>query len=141
MKEWSIGLHRLQGIEHRGQLLVVHTNRGDRGLGRVIGFGGDGRHPIADEPHPIPAEDRHVAHHLADQQPWNLLARYDRTNSWYLPGRRGIDAEDASVGIGAAQDFGEQHARQRHIRRVARVSGDLVRAFSAWNGCSDDRMR
>ncbi|HLZ29372.1 MAG TPA: hypothetical protein VKV73_18810 [Chloroflexota bacterium] len=55
----AVGERVLDGKRHR-QLVVRDLDQLDGGLGGLACLGGDGRHPVADEPHLVTGEHRPV---------------------------------------------------------------------------------
>ena len=101
----GVELHSLQGIKHCWQFLVLDIDKTQGLFGSFDRVGGHGRHPIAHEAHHLPAEDGHVADLFAHEVAWDLLAGDDGSYSRYLAGSGGVNAKDASMRVGAAEDF------------------------------------
>jgi hypothetical protein len=59
--------------------------------------------------------------------PRDVLASYHSLDAGDTPGRGGIKATDARVGIGTAQYLAPQHTGDLHVGSEARTSGDFVR--------------
>ena len=128
-------LHGLDGIEHGVHFLVLDLDEGGGFLGGVLGLRGHRRHLLADEAHDAVRHDRHVHHTPADAQSGDVLAGEDADHPRHLHGLAGVDALDAAVGDGAAQDLAPEHVRERHIHRVLGLAAYLVLAVDS--GCGN----
>ena len=69
---------------------------------------------------------------------WDVGRRHRGQDAGQSLGPRGVDAGDASVSVGAAQDVGVQHARNADVYAEDRVPGDLVDAVVADGAGSND---
>ena len=132
------GLGGRQRIEHRGQNLVVHLDEAKR---RFRGLGGLRRHrghPVADVPHPVPAQHRHVEDLLAHEMVGDVLARHHGLDPGSAPGAVGVDAADAGVGMGAPEDLAPEQPFARDVGGIPGAPGDLVRPLGPRHGSADD---
>jgi len=143
-------LHGLGCAEHRGQRFVVDLDEPGGLLGHVRV---DGRH----RGHGVPAVE-HLArgeHVAADVAERNLaLAQIDHAigtlreiagghygfDALQFLGSRDVDAEDAGVGVRAAQNMAMKQARSLEISAVERPSGHLVGAVMTHRPRSDYRV-
>ena len=55
-------------------------------------------------------------------------------------GTAGVDATDAGVGVGAAEDFAVQHAGQVDVGGITGAAHDLVGAVVAYGASADDAV-
>ena len=140
--------HRLVDAHHRVERLVDDVDQRERVLGDVrVGRadGGDG----------MPGVERlvrgeHVVAHVLERrerlaevdevvaEPREVRVGHDGEHALEGERLRGIDADDAGVGVGAAQHAAEEHAGQAHVGAVLGPAGDLVRAVRAYGTGADD---
>jgi hypothetical protein len=142
---------RLQGLRDVGDVrqdLIVHLDQLQR-LPRRSGTGGrdgrDGVSLIEDllASHDVPAYVPIVQHHLAcGGELWRQVAEvvpcHDSLHALERLGRGGVDAQDAGVGVRAAQDPSDQLAGELHVGAEAGAPGDLVHAVRADRAGADD---
>ena len=119
-----IGVDRVRRIDHRRQFLIVDLDQFRRVAGLVHGFGDDEGDRIADELHrtggkrrPIWFVDRRTVRPFERQQDWRqrgdnaeavglpVVMGQHRQHAGCGPRRRTIDAGDAGMGMGRAQDM------------------------------------
>ena len=128
VNEGRVGLHRLDGIEDGGQLLVFHLDEGEGLLGDVGVRGGHGRDLVAQ-----------VADFLRIEQPLiedgdpvvdirRVLGRNDRLDARQFLGLSCVEVEDAGVGVAAPEDPAAKRPGQVDIRRVLSAPRRLGRA-------------
>jgi hypothetical protein len=110
------------------------TSISRRASSDLLAIGGDGRDLVAD-----------VADGLVEQdgvlEPVDLRevgVADDGPNAVQGLGARGVDLRDAGVGMGAAEDFRVDLARQAHVVGILGAPGDLEVAFDARGRLPDD---
>ena len=133
--------HRLDLVEHRRQFLVFGDDQLRRLLGDVRVGGQHDRHWLADEPHLVDRQDRLVVErravigigdHLAD-----VVGGDDAVHARHRAGRAHVDALDAAMRHGAAEDLSVQHAGQPHVVDVFGAAGDLLARFEPRHRAAD----
>jgi hypothetical protein len=125
MQDGCVGLHRRQRIEHRGQLLVLHVDEGERLLGRLGVDGRHGGHALADEADAVARHDRLVLQAAPHEGGRVVRAGQDDSHAPHPRGAAGVDAHDARVRQRAAKALRPQRTWQGEIRRVAGGTRDL----------------
>jgi hypothetical protein len=100
MQDRGIGLKRVQRLKHRWQLCVFNLDQLKSLLGDILILSGDGRHALTKETHPIVGQDGNVLHGSAPQPSTHIRAGNDGVNARHLPRCRGVDPDDAGMGIG-----------------------------------------
>src|SRR5204863_8539285 len=91
-----------------------------------------------DETHAVIAQQRVVLEPAADALVREVLRGQHGSDAWNLEGARGVDRDDAGMGVGAPHVLRPQHVRGRHVRRVLRAPRDLVGALDARDRLTDD---
>ena len=141
--------HRLLHVQHRGQLLVLD-------LDQVEGVLGDVRVGRADGGDRVAAEDQLLVGEQEAAQPAQRRQAADRRDDAVAGVRqvrrgehgehalerlrlRGVDADQARVGDGAALDASVEHPRQPHVGAVPCPSGHLVGSVVA-DGAGSDHL-
>ena len=81
MDQRRIGLHRLQRIEDRRQLLVLDLDQIQRLLRGVLIDGGDGGDLLADEAHAVARQHRQIGKRVAGQVGTHVRGRDDRLDA------------------------------------------------------------
>jgi hypothetical protein len=122
-------LERLLGLEHGRERLVLDHDLLHGGEGRVLVHGGDGGDGVAHEAHAVDAQRVLVLRHGQDAEGHGHgLAGEHGVDAGHR--RRGarVDAHDARVRDVAAQQLGEQHARQHEVVGESRGAGGLRQA-------------
>ena len=129
---------RMLGMDGGGQFLIVHGDPfgGVARLGRRPG--NDKRHRMADIAHPVfrqnavgrvralravPVLDRNHAGQVAQTVGGHVRAGQDADHARRRHGVRGIDAENAGVGVRRAQDMGPGLAVDRGIVGIGACAG------------------
>ncbi len=116
------------GIGDRAQRLVANGDAGERGGGRLLGGRGDGRHGIAHETDLVERQRMLVLAHRENAKGDGQILAGEHPLHAREPGcGRGVDGDDASVGVGTAEQFGVQHAGQEQIVGEPRRAGDFRR--------------
>ena len=83
----SVRLHGLVGVEHRIQLLVLNVDEQQRLFSHSLGLGRNRGHLLADEPHHVPGQHRHVPQPAAHQRIGQVGGGDHRMNSRHRLGR------------------------------------------------------
>ena len=142
------GGHGGRGGQRRRQNFVVNVNQRQRFLGQVGRIGGDGGDGVA------AVEGLFPRHHIAavkavvDGGAFLLVFDFGGHGGEIGAGDHGVDARpgqsaagvnapDAGVGVGAAQDFAVQHPRQMDVGGVTGAAHHLVRAVVAHRAGAD----
>ncbi len=76
---------------------------------------------------------------FANEVAWDVLAGDDGFHAWHLAGSGGVNAADARVGVGAAEDFAPEQAGEIDVGGVNRASANFIGAFHPWDGSTDYR--
>ena len=116
---------RHQRIENGGQLFILDFDQLRRFFRDVAVLGRHDGHFLADEAHAISRQHGHVSQPSAGQYRGNIRRGEYGQDSRIGSCPPGIDATNASVRIGAAQDFAPYRARQKIIGCVKRFSGNF----------------
>jgi hypothetical protein len=146
------GPDRVDGVDDRGQCLVIDRDP----LGCVarlrLGRGDDDRHPFADIAHPVDRQWRplgaeafraaHIlGHHVGIErtEPVGrpILPRKDRNHPRRPLGGGLVDRADAGMRMRREQKHGIGLARQIDIRDIAAPPGQETRIFLARDGLPD----
>ena len=130
MEQRGIRSHGFHGVEDRRQHFVVDVDAQERffgGFGRLRRDRGD---PVADVTHPVPAQHRHVPQDLPHEMTRGILSGHHGLDAGDTPGRGGINATDASVGMRTAQNLAPKHAGHIHVGGEARASGHFLRPLN-----------
>ena len=124
MNQRRAGSDRLDGIEDRGQFLVVHLNQPDGFFRRVLIGRGRNGNGFADEPHLVLGQDGIVQDGGAEAEQMAVfifrtaLGGQDRFDALDLHRLRHVHAQDPGVRKPAAEELSVQHVRERHIRDI-----------------------
>ena len=137
VQQQRAGLDGLSHVEDGGQRLVVDDDEGERAVGRLRIDGGDGGDRLADEPHDLAREHRHVQDAAAGHGPGEVGSGDDGVDAGELGGRRGVDAADARVRVRAAEHAAVEHAARAGVRGVARGARHLLAAIGAGGRAAD----
>ena len=123
----GIGMERLVHGHQRGQRLVLHIDEREGGGGRLQGLGCHRGHRVAVVADLVDGQHGRVLHQRAVVllDVLEVRGREHRHDPGMGLGRRRVDAEDAGVGVGAAQDPGVEHARVGQVGGVDRLAADL----------------
>ena len=120
------------------QLLVHDLDEVHRVEGRVLVNGRDRRDGVADEAHALDAQRVLV---LTDGEDavgdGQVLARDDGVDAGERERLRRVDALDARVRLGRAEDFAVEHARQRDVVGEARLAHALRARVHLAEGLAD----
>ena len=112
-------LGMLDGVERVGegpQHLVLDGDQVERLGGRFFAGGRDRRHGVAHEAHLVERQGVLILAHGEDaERNREVLPRKDRLYARYACGPGRVDREDTSVGVGAAEQLGEEHAGQEQV--------------------------
>jgi hypothetical protein len=118
-----VRLQRLFRVEHERQRLVPHLDEPHGLLRRLLVHGGDGGGRLAGEADAIVQEVGPIA---PDGDLRRVVVRDDRLDARERLGPARVDAGDARVGVRAAEDAGDEHARQLEVGGVLRLTGDAL---------------
>ena len=121
--------HRLFRVKHWVELFIHHVNLQQSFFSQVGRRRRDGGHLVPHEQHLVPGQHRMVPQQAANPTVGQVAASNHGVHAGHFPGAGGVDANDASVGVGAAQDFAPQHPGAIDVGSVQRLSRDFVRAF------------
>jgi hypothetical protein len=131
VQQRSAGCHRLHGIEHGGQRLVLDRHRGGRELRLAGGVGDHGGDALAGEPdHGVeqPGVVGVVLGMLVASARVELVRRVvggqHEADALHPESARGVDAPDAGVGVRRADEPHVQHPREVGIERERLGAGD-----------------
>ena len=138
VQQWRTGRSRLFHVDHVGQDLIDDLDPAKGFLSNRRGGRSDGRDGVALVERLVPRH--HVQGHVA--LVGRLLAALENRRGQVGEVRRGnhglhagkgagpgrVDADDARVGMRAAQDTAHQLARHVEVRAIGRAACDLVRA-------------
>ncbi len=151
MDERGAGLQRLLHVHHRRQRLVVDLDVRQRVLGHVAGDGHDHGDGLAELPHlvlrqrdlrplvedhPLHRRRRHEQRAVLPVVP-EILRRVDRDHPLALPRPRGVDPEDAGMGVRAAQEGDVKHPRQIEVVHEQRPPGEQAGVLVALGAGAD----
>ena len=143
------GLHRVARVAHRRQRLVVDLDRGGgvlREVAVVRDHHGDGLADVADF---VAGErdlrarrlDRRIGHQHRDlaggDARRHVVGGEHRVNARHRSGRRAVDAANAGVAVGAADESRVQHAGQVHVIDELAAPGEQGRVFEARDPCAE----
>ena len=141
--------HGILGGQHGRQDFPIHADQSHRFLGQVGRVGGDGGDGVAT------VQRLFAGHHVAaveavvDRCALFLVldfggnvrevgGGYHGVDAGQGQGAAGVDAADASVGVGAAQNFAVEHTGQVDVGGVAGAAHHLVRPVVADGAGPDD---
>ena len=136
--------HGVADVHDVRQDLVLDVDQGQRVLRGVLvdgRHGGDGvpdvEHAVARE-HVVRAPDFAGVLRAVALRGREVGVGDDGAHAGMGFGAAAVDAEDAGVGVGAAQDRAGQHAGQAHVGAVLGPADDLVDAVMADGACAND---
>jgi hypothetical protein len=133
-------LHCRTWVEDRGQLVVLDVDQGQRFLGRIAVVGRHRHDRIAHVAHAIVGQDGDVRDAAPVAPAAEVMPRQDGVDAPQAAAARRVDADDARVRQGAAQDRAPERPKQAHVGTVPRLAGDLVAALDATNRAANDRL-
>ena len=131
------GLHGLERIDGGGQDVVLDLDQVERLLGDGQLVGGDGGHRMADEHHAVDGQDRMGPRGRLALQLRDVGRGEDGPHAGQRPRLAGVDAHDARVRVGAAEELGVEQAAGLEIRDVLHLTGDLLGPIRAGDGEPD----
>jgi hypothetical protein len=145
-------LRCLLRIDDRGQRLVLHLDELQRVVRLLDGFRHDNRDRVADVTHGVFRQRRiradleiaawhepQAGHRL--QVLFRIGAREYRDDAWRLGCGTRVDTADARVRVGAAQDGGVDHTRERDVVGVPRAAGQQPRILAPPDAGSENSGR
>ncbi len=138
MQDRCIVLKCVERLKHRRQFLIFDLDQVEGLLRDILVVSRDGCHALAKKAHPIVGQDGHILDPPAPQPSAHVSASDDRVYARDLLRRRGVDADDAGVGIGAMQGLAPEGAGKGNIRCVTGVARHLVTPIHSWNWLSND---
>ncbi len=117
------------GIEHRGKQLVLDLEQATSLFRGALGFGHDGRHPLADEADDIVEDvgivgiDEVILVGCRAVEPArDILPREYADNAWHRRCVIALDGLDARMRMRRAQHLEMQHfLHRRHVERITRL--------------------
>ena len=132
---------RLDLVIDGGELVVVGFDQLRGALGDVRIGGEHDRDRLTDIAHLVEREDRLVVKRgavigLRDERA-DILAGDDPVHAGKRPRRAGLDARDAAMRNGAADDLAVQHAGETQAVHVFGPAGDLGPRFQPGNAATD----
>ena len=128
------GRQRLVGVEDGRQQLVLDLDQGERVFGDRSGVCADDRDLVADEAHDR-VERQQVG---VDVHGRGVLVGEDVVHAGQAQRLRGVDRDDAGVGVRAAQDAAVEHAGASQVGGVGRGAARLGIEADARRGGADD---
>ncbi len=140
VNEVALRLHRLLGIEVRGQRLVFDVDQLERALGNLFADGRDAGDVIAnvtdfsDGQCRLVVPDRKNAVRVR-----RVLTSDDRNDTFQRLRARCVDAYDARVRIGRMQNLADQHPRHAEVVSVLTCAGRLAGGVNHRDRFSDNR--
>ena len=145
----SAGLHRVAGVAHRRQRLVVDLDRGRGVFGEMAAVGnhhGDGLADVADfvaGQRNLRARrpDRRIGHQHRDlaggDARRHVVGGEHRVNAGHGARRGAVDLAEAGMGVRAPHERGVQHAGQVHVIDELAPPGEQRRVFEARDPCAE----
>ena len=130
-------LEGFEGIEDRGQLLILYVDKMDgllRGVRVLRGNDGD---LLADEPDAVPRQYGHVPQAHAHEGGGDVGGGDDGADARQPRGAGCVDAHDAGVGQRASRSLGPEGAGDAQVSRVQGLSRYLGRPFDAGDWLAD----
>ena len=126
------------GVDDRRQLLVLHDDLVERTTGDLRVVGGDDRDGLALVPHLVEGEHRLIGHlHAVGLLAWDVVVGEHGGDAGHGQRAGGVEADDASPRVRAAQRGAPQGPAQVQIGRVGEVAGDLERAVGSGRRVTD----
>ena len=125
-------------VEHRGQRLVDHLDRGQGRLGRLGRGRRHGRHRLPHVAHFPGGEDRLVLEAAAVAHLGHVGGADDRAHAGERARAPHVEAHDARVRLGAPEDLADEHAGQRKVRRIHGRARHLARRIEPRERLADD---
>ena len=153
-RSWTRGgvvAHGFEDVLHRGEHFVVNVDEGEGQLGlvgTVSSDGGDGV-PLIEGffgGQAVVAEELGVDHGAFAQvnDPAGRLGEigggYHGVDAGHGLGLAGVDALDAGVSVGAAEDLGVEHPRQADVGAILGAASNLVGAVVADGTAADNTV-
>ena len=134
-----------------GKHLPVHFDQRQRFLGQVRRVGSDGGNGVTAIQRLLPRHHVAAVETVVDRGPFLLVldlgghlgeigGRHHGMDAGQCQRLAGIDAANAGVGVGAAQDLAVQHAGQVDVGGVAGAAHDLVGTVVAHRARADDAV-
>ena len=122
---------RRRDVEHRWPHVVGDLDRGGCSFGCCGIVRHDGCHLLTDEPHPVLGEHVAVLHVQAEGE-WEVGTGGDRHDAGHRFGSRGVDGNDAGVGVRALHHGGVQEiGAELEVVDEPRGTADLVASVDA----------
>ena len=125
----GVGVHGKALVEHGRQDLVFDLDEAHGLLGGLDGLGGHRGDPVADVSDPVVEAHLVVGVGVGPAlpagcvlDPGRVAVMQHRVDPLDGPGRRVVDAQDAGVGVRAAQHLGVQHPPGLHVVGEGRVA-------------------
>ena len=138
----GVGLHRLHRVGQHRQRCIVHVDQGGRVLGGVAIDRGDRRHRLARVPDLL--DRQRVLHHRLGAeggqgigQLLGILAGDHREDAGQRASPARVDADDARMGVRAAEHRRVCHARQPHVVGVGGAPHQQARIFQSRDVLAD----
>ena len=129
-------------VNYNRQRFVVHGNQFQRVLGLVAVFRHHHGHGVAHVPHHVLCDGRvgdglnvgvgnHPGAGHGVEHSFRVRARINRNHPRGVGGRRSVNARNAGVSVGAAQNGGVDQADQLDVVGVGGLAGDKAGVFAA----------
>src|SRR5262249_10296091 len=136
--ERRAGLHRLIGVEDARQLLPVDLDEIERLFGGVAVDRGDGGDFLADVAYLADGEGILIGEERAPRLFDRVFGGDNAADAAELLRLARVDAADARVREGTAQNLSVQHSRQDDVGDIARFAGRFLISFDALHASADD---
>ena len=138
MDEAGVVALRLQGIEHRGYLLVLHDDQSCGSLRCFLVVSGYDCHLLARKADNVLRQQRHIANLTPLQPAYDISPAKHGVNTGERLRPGDVDAPDAGSGVGAAQRLCPQRTRWTYVECVHRAARRLIRPFRSPRRVADD---
>ena len=145
------GVERGFHVELRGQRVPLHRQRGDAIFRRGAAVGDDSHHRLtlpgrAIQRQRILRRGFHALQVIERRHPGiadlgEIGAGEDTQHARHLPRGRGVHGPDARMRVGASQEGGMRHARQRHVIGIGGAALDELRQVRPRHGAADIGIR
>ena len=132
--------HGRSGVEDGGELLVGDLDEVDGGSGGLLVDGGDGRDLIAHVADLVRGERHLVLDEGTPAALEGVLGGHHGPYAGQRLGSGGVDAQDAGVRVGAAEDLAGERAWRGDVGDVFGTARDFLEALDPWGGLPDDRQ-
>ena len=128
-------------VQHRGERLVDHVDRGEGRLRGLRRGGRDGRHRLAEVADLVAREDRLVLEGAPVSHVGDVGGGDDGAHARQRAGARDVEADDPGVRQRRAEHLAAEHPGQREVRGVDRGPAHLARRVHARERLAGDTHR